>query len=337
MALAKGYNIEPVYGHAVQIAGQLVRFWVDNGALNEAAARQRVNHVACILRNENGEIRGVSSVVAVAMPMLGNRSVWMYNNYLPEPERSDDNFIEMFNNTREAMQALLEQRGIENVPTGICVILQDKILPRRYPKAAWLETGLVYAGHTPQGFQVRIAWLDEPGGWANVDRKLDKGFRIETVWRNVTPEIGEEIIALWLNEHAMPENIARQRITEVAQIVRDSGDAVAGICTLYREHNIRLRMPLWYIRAFIGSKYRRSSIGFCLLHSTVDYMQDLYDRGEDQRAQGIFMEVENESLRRMAPQGLWGYRRFAYIGNNARGEHMRVQYFNGAELSSDIL
>lgn len=332
MTLPEGYKIEKVFGQAGRMADALVRFWVDNGAMDQAGARERVNHVACVLQNGAGEICGVSSVVATALPLLGNRNIWMYRNFLPQAERSYDAFVGLFNGTREIMQALLEREGAQKAPTGICVILPDETMARRYPQAFWPETGLAYAGRTKQGQLFRIAWLDEPGGWATVHRELDEGFSMETVWGKVGDALAREIIAFWLAEGAIKEDRARERVLEVVKIARDPQGALAGVCTLQHKHNTRLGMPLWYVRAFVGKEHRRSSVGFCLLHTSVDYMQELYDRGEERRAPGLFMEVENESLRQLTHQGLWAYRRFAYLGDNARGAHLRVQYFKGAEL-----
>lgn len=284
------------------------------------------------MRNNKGNIRGVSSVKALQMPALGNRKIWFYRNFLLAPERTDDTFIHMFNHTRHAMQVLLDREGTEKAPAGICVVIQDPTIARRFPQAFWQATGLVYAGRTRQGWQMRVAWLDEPGGWANVIRELEAGFSIEPVWGSVNEALAEEVIAFWLDESAIPGNVARQRVSEVVQISRDSENRIAGVCTLEFKRNQRLGLPLWYVRAFVSKKYRRSSVGFCLLHSTVDYMQARYDRGEDRQARGIFMEVENKTLQETAHQGLWAYGRFAYIGDNSRGEHMRVQYFQGAEL-----
>jgi len=333
MDLPAGYRVEIVFGRTEAIADELIRFWVDNGALDEPTARDRVNAVSCILRNQDDQVRGVCSIMAAALPFLGNRNVWIYRNFLPPSERSDKAFIAMFNGTRQAAQVLLDREGTEKVPTGICVLLQDPEWIRRYPLATWQETGLVYAGCSPGGAHTRIAWLDEPGGWANVIRDLEEGFRIDPVWGKVSQEQAAEIISFWLAEGAIAEEVARQRVAEVAQIARDPEGNLAGVCTLKHRHNQRLGMPLWYLRVFVSRPHRRSSLGFCLLHSTVDYMQDLYNRGEDRRAQGIFMEVENKALRQGAPQGLWAYGRFAYLGDNERGDHLRVQYFDDAEIS----
>ncbi|MFZ5565290.1 MAG: hypothetical protein ACOZBW_14705, partial [Thermodesulfobacteriota bacterium] len=178
-----------------------------------------------------------------------------------------------------------------------------------------------------------IAWLDEPGGWADVHRDLEPGFSMEWVFGNVGDALAQEITEFWLAEGAIKEDRARERVPEVAKIGRGPDGRLAGVCTLQLNHNARLGVPLWYVRAFVAKDYRRSSnLGFCLLHTTVDDMQALYDRGEDRRAPGLFMEVENPGLRQMTPQGLWAYRRFAYLGDNDKGAHLRVQYFKGAEL-----
>ncbi|ABW67782.1 hypothetical protein [Desulfosudis oleivorans] len=334
MALPQGYTVEKVFGQTGPLADGLVRFWVGNGALDEAGARQRVNHVACVLKNGNGDIRGVCSIVATALPLLGNRNIWVYRQFLPDTDRSYEAFVALFNGTREIAQNLLEKEGAQKAPTGIFVILPDEAMARRYPQAFWPETALFYAGRTSQGQHCRIAWLDEPGGWADVHRELEPGFSMEWVFGKVDEKLAEEIVSFWLAEGAIKEDRARQRVPEAAKIGRDPNGTLAGVCTLQYRQTPRLNnMPLWHVRAFVSKPHRRSSLAFCLLHTTVDDMQVLYDTGEERRAPGFFMEVENPSLRQLTHQGLWAYRRFAYLGDDARGNHLRVQYFKGAELN----
>ncbi|MFZ5562841.1 MAG: hypothetical protein ACOZBW_02230, partial [Thermodesulfobacteriota bacterium] len=185
MALPEGYKIEKVFGQTGPMTDALVNFWVANGALDRTSARDRVGHVSCVLKNGAGEIRGVCSIVATAMPLFGNRNVWMYRNFLPSEERSFDAFVGLFNGTREIAQALLEREGAQKAPTGICVVLPDEAMARRYPQAFWPATGLFHAGQTGQGQLLRIAWLDEPGGWADVHRDLEPDFSMEWVFGNV--------------------------------------------------------------------------------------------------------------------------------------------------------
>ncbi|MFP4446933.1 MAG: hypothetical protein ACLFPD_11885, partial [Desulfosudaceae bacterium] len=118
MELPAGYRVEIVFGRTEAIADELIRFWVDNGALDETTARDRVNAVSCILRNQEDRVRGICSIMAADLPFLGNRNVWIYRNFIPPSERSDKAFIAMFNGTRQAAQELLDREGVEKAPTG---------------------------------------------------------------------------------------------------------------------------------------------------------------------------------------------------------------------------
>jgi hypothetical protein len=50
----------------------------------------------------------------------------------------------------------------------------------------------------------------------------------------------------------------------------------------------------------------------------------------DPRGIGIIYEVENEGLKRHFPLALWLPTEFTFIGENAKGDHVRVHYFPGA-------
>ena len=89
-------------------------------------------------------------------------------------------------------------------------------------------------------------------------------------------------------------------------------------------------MDLWHIRVFVASAHRGAFLAIHLAWSGRDLLEQRFTRGEDTRAAGILYEVENVALRSYYNRALWLRTDFTFIGENQRGDHVRVHYFPGA-------
>ena len=110
----------------------------------------------------------------------------------------------------------------------------------------------------------------------------------------------------------------------------DEVDGVVGVSSAYPQRNPQLRMDLWYYRAFVASGHRNISLAVLLALRGRDHLQERFLSGRDTRGAGIIYEVENEGLKRDADQALWLPTLVTFIGENERGDHVRVRYFPGA-------
>ena len=75
---------------------------------------------------------------------------------------------------------------------------------------------------------------------------------------------------------------------------------------------------------------KSTNVAIALAVSARDLLKERYVSGEDRRAIGIIYEVESEILKRHIPTARWRHTGAVFIGENARGDHVRVQYFPGA-------
>ena len=84
-----GFAIEVVRGRIDDdLAAELISFWTAAGVLDEAAARERLDQVVCVLRDGDGGIAGVNSVFDQRVELIGGRRFWIYRSYLL-PEASE--------------------------------------------------------------------------------------------------------------------------------------------------------------------------------------------------------------------------------------------------------
>jgi hypothetical protein len=63
-----------------------------------------------------------------------------------------------------------------------------------------------------------------------------------------------------------------------------------------------------------------------------DHLEQRFISGENTQATGILMEVENEGLKTYFNRALWLPLEMNFIGENSRGDHVRVRYFPGARV-----
>ena len=135
-----------------------------------------------------------------------------------------------------------------------------------------------------------------------------------------------------MREGILGEEEARRRADEILLVCTDRDGAVIGVATHYLRRNEQLRLDLWYIRAFVAAAHRRSTAATALAVGARDHLAAAYANG-DTRAPGILFEVENPALKQVFHAPIWNEVEVIFIGENARGDHVRVYYFSGASRS----
>jgi hypothetical protein len=322
-----------------ELADQLIGFWSDQGALEGPAAHDRLPAVVCVATDEDGQIVGTNSVESQVAPLV-RRQFWVYRSLLADP--SDDDLANaMFNAAFEALEE--ESNGAEAEPVGLCLAVQDRGTLERWPEAIWPATELLFAGYLPDGRQLRIRYFANarigPGvpesptldqALAN-PHALNDAYRLESLAasESVTKD---DVIAFWEREGVLPAELARSRAEQVSLVGVTEAEELAGVSTVYLKQNPQLRADVWYYRTFVGSDHRHSNLAAQLLFRNRDLLEERFVSGEDRRGNAMIFELENEGLKRYLNRGVWAQSRFTFIGENARGDHVRVSYFPGAQL-----
>lgn len=134
----------------------LIAFWEEHGGLTGSAARSRLDEVLCARRDAGGRIVAVNSAYPATAPLVGRR-FWMYRS-LQTPEADSEAEMEMIEAARAELAAHFT--GGRGEPLGLCVVVSDRVLMERYPEAVWSSSGLLFAGYTEHGEQVRISYFE---------------------------------------------------------------------------------------------------------------------------------------------------------------------------------
>jgi hypothetical protein len=227
-----------------------------------------------------------------------------------------------------------EYRRTEAGPIGVCWLVDDADFLELHPEALWLWPVCFYAGYLADGRQVRIRYFEgsvigRPRTVVDFGTTVDRSYRIDVFSEQDTVDAAA-VIDLWEREGAVRGPEAERRVGEVLLVATQGSPEPVAVATAYVEHNAHLRMDLWYLRVFVAEAHRFGRVGWTMMMIARDYLQRRFMGGQDTRAGGVVLELENEGLMRRFDEGFWLPSEFAWIGKNQRGDHVRVHYFPGA-------
>jgi hypothetical protein len=331
-------SIEVVRGALGEARAQeILALWSEHGALEGEEARQRLPEVVCIALGGSGEVIGVNSAHAEEIPLVGRR-LWRYRSFLPGV--AEELSAEMFN---AAFAALGEGFDPDAPgPIGLAVNVTESADIEGRPEAVWPEEELVYAGYLPDDSQLRVRYFwnakigPGPDDSPPLEDTVDETYPIGDDYRvvpfadsSITPE---DVLALWGRETGIPPDDARRRVHQVQLVAINKQGGLAGISTAFVQRNAQLRMDFWHYRTYVAIAERHNNLMGRLALAVRDHLEQRFTSGEDTQAAGILMEVENEGLKSYFNRALWLPLGMNFVGENHRGDHVRVRYFPGAKV-----
>lgn len=165
-------------------------------------------------------------------------------------------------------------------------------------------------------------------------------YLIDPVWPVPSDEDRERVVRFWLTEGALlDEPRARQRAGEVIVVAKTNDQQVAAVSTARRVVVPQLGLNCFYYRMFVGRRHRTNGLLSNdlvrhVLSRSYEVLNERYQSGHDQDCVGLYMEVENESVKRHRDQTVWNDfgANVVYIGKTRQGDHARVWYFAGSRI-----
>lgn len=162
----------------------------------------------------------------------------------------------------------------------------------------------------------------------------DNKFKIEIVWKRVTPELSQKIKEFWESEGALPDSsVGATRVNQVLAVCYDNktGDII-GVSTALKMAVPRLlNNVVYYYRHFVAEAFRKNNIGTDMIVASRSYLNDCFVNGEDKSAKGLFTVTESKILQKARRQGVSPAGTF--MGVNKKGEHLRIAWFDGAKIA----
>ena len=156
---------------------------------------------------------------------------------------------------------------------------------------------------------------------------------IVPVWKQVTPELADELVAFWLENQALgDEASARQRTEQAICVARDENGKLQGVSTGVIRVLPRLRQPMYYYRQFFARSLRGQHQELAFYRRAKQILQD-YNAGLDKaESLGILLEVENAKIAAAYKRAHEPGFEATFIGYSPRGLQLRVSYFDAAVL-----
>jgi len=152
------------------------------------------------------------------------------------------------------------------------------------------------------------------------------------VWKQVTPELKAELLAMWDRNGALRDPVqAAARAEQAVCVGRDEQGALCAVGTAVVRVLPRLRQPMYYYRQFFSQQLRGNRQTVPFFNEARRILQGHNAALPAPESLGLLMELENPllSTRYNAADGVAGT---TFIGYSPRGLQLRVAYFEGATL-----
>ena len=153
------------------------------------------------------------------------------------------------------------------------------------------------------------------------------------VWKQVTPDLAQELMAFWQASKAVVEpGAAATRALQAVCVARDGNGALCGVATAVVKVLPRLRQPTYYYRQFFAKALRGQHQELAFFQFAKRVLQDYNAALPKAESLGILLEIENAKIaaayRRAHEPGFEA----TFIGYSPRGLQLRVSYFEDAVL-----
>lgn len=157
---------------------------------------------------------------------------------------------------------------------------------------------------------------------------------IVPVWKQVTPELSSQLIAMWARNQALPDPTkAGERAQQAVAVGRDTatgalwgvGTAVLGIVPSFGQ-------PTYLYRQFfdVGARGLKQTMPF--INRARDILEAYNASLPKPESVGVMFELQNDFLAERY-QGMYeDVARAHFIGWSPRGRQLRMMYFEGARI-----
>jgi hypothetical protein len=157
--MTAGYRLENVWKDKPEaLKDEIVRFWLAHQALpGEVQARQRVDQVIFVLRDQDNEIIGVNTAYPALNPYLGLK-LFHYRVFVSPAYRNLDlatkltvTACDFFN------ERFLAGKDLDII--GLFAVIESPLLHRAMSSAVWQDR-LIYIGKDERGNPLRVYYFD---------------------------------------------------------------------------------------------------------------------------------------------------------------------------------
>jgi hypothetical protein len=158
---------------------------------------------------------------------------------------------------------------------------------------------------------------------------------IEPVWRQIGPELGRELVALWDRTRAIADPFtAAARSNQAVCVGRDASGVIRAVGTAVVRVLPRLQEPLYYYRQYFDPQVRGLGQAVPFYHRARAVLAAHNAALPAPESLGLLLEVENPQLAAHYTQAHVDDADLTFIGYSPRGLQLRVSYFPDARLQA---
>lgn len=158
-------------------------------------------------------------------------------------------------------------------------------------------------------------------------------YTIVPVWKQVTPELAQELCAFWSENKAIVDaEVAKRRAPQVVCIARDEAGAIQGVATAMLKVLPRLRQPMYYYRQYFTRAMRGRGQILAFFQHAKQVLQEYNGALATPESLGLLLEIENEKINAAYCHAHEPAFDVTFIGYSPRGQQLRVSYFERAKL-----
>lgn len=156
---------------------------------------------------------------------------------------------------------------------------------------------------------------------------------IVPVWKQVTPELAQELMAFWRENNAIGDDAAAAaRALQAVCVARDESGALCGVATAMVKVLPRLRQPLYYYRLFFAKALRGQQQFLPVYVQSKQILQGYNASLQAPESLGLLLELENGKFAAAYRHAHEPAFDASFIGYSPRGLQLRVSWFDGAVL-----
>ena len=153
------------------------------------------------------------------------------------------------------------------------------------------------------------------------------------VWKQVSPELAQELMAFWQANQAVVEpGAAATRALQAVCIARDDAGALCGVATAVVKVLPRLRQPTYYYRQFFARALRGQHQELAFFRFAKRILQDHNAAPAQAESLGLLLEIENAKIAAAYKRAIEPGFDAVFIGYSPRGLQLRASYFENAML-----
>ena len=171
-------------------------------------------------------------------------------------------------------------------------------------------------------------WRIGAGQQDGLSDRVPAGYRID-LFAEQDAFTAEDLIDLWTREGQIDPGEAHRRVGEVLLVSRAPDGSLAAISTAYIGRDPALALDVWHYRTLVAAEHREANLGATMAVICRDHLEHLYVSGAETRPAGILSEIQSAVLKELN-LAEWRQTGFTFIGEDARGSHIRIHYFPGA-------